>query len=79
MLLWALGGLGNVRYPLRDFYYSPELIWEIRRIAAKPQSDYGEIHRLAERTGRSANSLAVMICKVRKGQAPRNWAERTKR
>lgn len=79
MLLWSLGGFEVERDRLNDFYYSPELILAIRRIIAKPRAEYGEIARLAERTGRSANSLAVAIYNARKGRAPRNWAERAKR
>lgn len=67
-MLWALGGFepatGGDRRHSR--FLPDRLMSQLRVIAAKPRTKYGEISVIAKRWGRSPGSIRVTLCYLRK-------------
>lgn len=73
-LLRSLRGFRDARPDERPKNAIPRgLIIRMREIAART-ARYGELQELAETHGRSADSLSVQICRLRRGgYVPKSW------
>jgi len=73
MMLWKLGGFAEVPPRNEPTLLSPFQIYMIRKLAAKPACERGEVRDCAHLLGMRRNTLSVEIYRVRRGYSPAYW------